>query len=103
MSASTQILSPLSSQHSLTPPSLQRAQERLRLALHKLDDALRAQSRARSDFLTAMRQIKSQTGAKSPAANAQLEALGGVARKIDASLATGRAFQEEIQKMVPQG
>jgi len=103
MSASTEIFSPLSSQHAGIDPSLPRAQARLRLALQKLDDALRAQGRARSDLLAAMGQVKPQAGPKSLETNAQLEALSGIARKIDASLATGRAFQEEVQKMVPQG
>jgi chromosome segregation ATPase len=81
----------------------QRPQDRLRIALHKLDEALRAQARAASDFRSTMGELKSKVGGMQDGMVAYRDALDRTATEIDRAVKKAKELQETAQRMVPQG
>ncbi|MFN7306570.1 MAG: hypothetical protein ACK5TQ_08305, partial [Acetobacteraceae bacterium] len=61
----------------------QRPQDRLRIALHKLDDALRTQARATADFRAAIGELKTKVGGMQAGMHAYRDALDRTASEID--------------------
>ena len=81
----------------------QRPQDRLRIALHKLDEALRAQARATADFRSAMGELKEKVGTMQTGMHAYRDALDRTAVEIDRAVKKAKELQETAQRMVPQG
>jgi chromosome segregation ATPase len=81
----------------------QRPQDRLRIALLKLDDALRAQARATADFRAAMGDLKSKVGGMQSGMQSYRDALDRTASEIDRAVKKAKELQETAQRMVPQG
>lgn len=81
----------------------QKPQDRLRIALLKLDDALRAQARATADFRAAMGDLKSKVGGMQSGMQSYREALDRTASEIDRAVKKAKELQETAQRMVPQG
>jgi chromosome segregation ATPase len=81
----------------------QKPQDRLRIALLKLDDALRAQARATADFRAAMGDLKSKVGGMQVGMQSYREALDRTASEIDRAVKKAKELQETAQRMVPQG
>ncbi|MCA3377749.1 MAG: hypothetical protein INF64_11560 [Roseomonas sp.] len=81
----------------------QRPQDRLRIALHKLDEALRAQARATSDFRSAMGDLKSKVGGMQDGMVAYRDALDRTATEIDRAVKKAKELQETARRMAPHG
>jgi hypothetical protein len=81
----------------------QRPQDRLRIALHKLDEALRAQARATADFRAAMGELKVKVGGMQVGMTAYRDALHRTANEIDRAMSKAKELRETAQRMVPQG
>jgi chromosome segregation ATPase len=81
----------------------QKPQDRLRIALLKLDDALRAQARATADFRAAMGDLKSRVGGMQAGVQSYRDALDRTASEIDRAVKKAKELQETAQRMVPQG
>ena len=81
----------------------QRPQDRLRIALLKLDDALRAQARATADFRAAMGDLKSKVGGMQTGMQSYREALDRTASEIDRAVKKAKEFQETARRMAPHG
>ncbi|MGI9129269.1 MAG: hypothetical protein ACR2IG_13765 [Roseomonas sp.] len=81
----------------------QKPQDRLRIALLKLDDALRAQARATADFRAAMGDLKSKVGGMQSGMQSYRDALDRTASEIDRAVKKAKELQETAQRMVPQG
>ena len=81
----------------------QRPQDRLRIALHKLDEALRAQARATSDFRSAMGELKTKVGGMQDGMLAYRDALDRTATQIDHAVKKAKELQETARRMAPQG
>ena len=81
----------------------QKPQDRLRIALLKLDDALRAQARATADFRAAMGDLKSKVGGMQSGMQSYRDALDRTASEIDRAVKKAKELQEPAQRMVPQG
>jgi hypothetical protein len=81
----------------------QKPQDRLRIALLKLDDALRAQARATADFRAAMGDLKSRVGGMQAGMQSYRDALDRTASEIDRAVKKAKELQETAQRMVPQG
>ena len=79
----------------------QRPQDRLRIALHKLDEALRAQARATSDFRNAMGELKSKVGGMQTGMVAYRDALDRTATEIDRAVKKAKELQETARRMAP--
>ena len=79
----------------------QRPQDRLRIALHKLDEALRAQARATADFRNAMGQLKSKVGGMQDGMMAYRDALDRTATDIDRAVKKAKELQETARRMAP--
>jgi len=81
----------------------QRPQDRLRIALHKLDEALRAQSRATADFRNAMGELKTKVGGMQDGVLAYRDALDRTATEIDRAVKKAKELQETARRMAPHG
>ena len=81
----------------------QRPQDRLRIALLKLDDALRAQARATADFRAAMGDLKSKVGGMQTGMQSYRDALDRTASEIDRAVKKAKEFQETARRMAPHG
>jgi hypothetical protein len=81
----------------------QKPQDRLRISLLKLDDALRAQARATADFRAAMGDLKSKVGGMQSGMQSYRDALDRTASEIDRAVKKAKELQETAQRMVPQG
>ena len=81
----------------------QRPQDRLRIALHKLDEALRAQARATSDFRSAMGELKTKVGGMQSGVLAYRDALDRTAAEIDRAVKKAKELQETARRMAPHG
>ena len=81
----------------------QRPQDRLRVALHKLDEALRAQARATSDFRSAMGELKSKVGGMQDGMANYRDALDRTATEIDRAVKKAKELQETARRMAPHG
>ena len=81
----------------------QKPQDRLRIALLKLDDALRAQAHATADFRAAMGDLKSKVGGMQSGMQSYRDALDRTASEIDRAVKKAKELQETAQRMVPQG
>jgi len=79
----------------------QRPQDRLRIALHKLDEALRAQSRATADFRNAMGELKTKVGGMQDGVLAYRDALDRTATEIDRAVKKAKELQETARRMAP--
>ena len=101
MSASTITLPETEAQPAEVLAFPQRPQDRLRIALHKLDEALRAQARATSDFRAAMGELKSKVGGMQHGVMAYREALDRTATEIDRAVKKAKELQETARRMAP--
>jgi len=101
MSASTITLSEVEPKAAELLAFPQRPEDRLRIALHKLDEALRAQARATSDFRTAMGELKSKVGGMQTGMMAYRDALDRTATEIDRAVNKAKELQETARRMVP--
>ena len=81
----------------------QRPKDRLRIALHKLDEALRAQARATSDFRSAMGELKSKVGGMQTGMQSYRDALDRTATEIDRAVKKAKELQETARRMAPHG
>jgi septal ring factor EnvC (AmiA/AmiB activator) len=81
----------------------QRPKDRLRIALHKLEEALNAQARASADFRAAMGELKTKIGTMQEGVIAYRDALERTAIEIDRAVKKAKELQETAQRMVPQG
>ena len=81
----------------------QRPQDRLRIALHKLDEALRAQARATSDFRSAMGELKTKVGGMQDGILAYRDALDRTATQIDRAVKKAKELQDTARRMSPHG
>ena len=81
----------------------QRPQDRLRIALHKLDEALRAQARATADFRNAMGELKTKVGGMQTGMLAYRDALDRTATEIDRAVKKAKELQETARRMAPHG
>ncbi|MCA3275856.1 MAG: hypothetical protein ING09_04820 [Roseomonas sp.] len=81
----------------------QRPQDRLRIALHKLDEALRAQARATSDFRSAMGELKTKVGGMQDGMVAYRDALDRTATQIDRAVKKAKELQDTARRMSPHG
>lgn len=79
----------------------QRPQDRLRIALHKLDEALRAQARATADFRAAMGELKVKVGGMQTGVTAYRDALDRTAAEIDRAVKKAKELQETARRMAP--
>jgi chromosome segregation ATPase len=79
----------------------QRPQDRLRIALHKLDEALRAQARATADFRAAMGELKSKVGGMQTGMQSYREALDRTASEIDRAVNKAKELQETARRLAP--
>lgn len=101
MSASTITLSEVEPKAAELLAFPQRPEDRLRIALHKLDEALRAQARATSDFRTAMGELKSKVGGMHTGMMAYRDALDRTATEIDRAVKKAKELQETARRMAP--
>lgn len=101
MSASTITLSEVEPKAAELLAFPQRPEDRLRIALHKLDEALRAQARATSDFRTAMGELKSKVGGMQTGMMAYRDALDRTATEIDRAVKKAKELQETARRMAP--
>ena len=81
----------------------QKPQDRLRIALLKLDDALRAQARATADFRAAMGELKTKMGDVQTGMLTYRDALDRTASDIDHAVQKAKELRETAQRLVPQG
>ena len=79
----------------------QRPQDRLRVALVKLDEALRAQARATADFRAAMGDLKSKVGGMQAGVESYRDALDRTASEIDRAVKKAQELQETARRMAP--
>ena len=103
MSASTITLTETEAKAAEIVAFPQRPQDRLRIALHKLDEALRAQARATSDFRSAMGELKSKVGGMQDGMMAYRDALDRTATEIDRAVKKAKELQETARRMAPHG
>jgi len=81
----------------------QRPQDRLRIALPKLDEALCAQARATSDFRSAMGELKSKVGGMQDGMMAYRDALDRTATEIDRAVKKAKELRETERRTAPHG
>jgi chromosome segregation ATPase len=103
MSASTMILTEDETKAAEVLGFPQRPQDRLRIALHKLDEALRAQARATADFRAAMGELKTKMGDVQTGMLTYRDALDRTASDIDHAVQKAKELRETAQRLVPQG
>ncbi|MFN7902933.1 MAG: hypothetical protein ACK5NZ_00840, partial [bacterium] len=74
-----------------------------RIALHKLDEALRAQARATSDFRYAMGELKTKVSGMQDGMLAYRDALDRTATQIDRAVKKAKELQDTARRMSPPG